>query len=245
MAGVEPWGLLLRKPWLQQFLLCLSFWWSRRDISEVSTRLERWRGMVCAFWGRNGKEPRSRMWSLIDFKTKRWPREQQAFISRTHKGRFKAALASAVITSLMAWSQVSFWRPFCLAWTRMQGFKPSWNRQIKTGSEITALASDFRKTVCKCSRWAAQSITSFNWCWKSFLIVFPRVLTKTSDSLKLWRRKALNLSQLIGTLVWSLRWYCCQRNRAVSFKKIAANRTRFRPVAPAVAKWSLHCWKKL
>ena len=70
---------------------------------------------------------------------------------------------------------------------------------------------------------------------------------KASDSPRLWQKKALNLSQLIGTLVWSftLRWCCCQHNRAESFKKIAANRTWFWLLAPPVAKWSLTLLEKI
>ena len=44
----------------------------------------------------------------VGFKAEPWSRRQQAFISRTHKERFRAALASAVIAFLMAWSQVFF-----------------------------------------------------------------------------------------------------------------------------------------
>ena len=171
VAGVEPWGLELRGLRLQWFLLWLPFWWSWRGLSKVSTCLERWGGMVYTSWGRNGREPWSLVWSLLGFETERWPREQQASILWTYKGRFRAALASAVIVFLMAWSQVSFWRPFCLAWARMRGLRLSRNRRIKTGFKITALASNFWRTVYKYFRWVAQSITSSNWCWESFLIV--------------------------------------------------------------------------
>ena len=142
---------------------------------------------------------------------------------------------------------VVFWRPFCLAWVRMEGLRPLCNRQIKTGSEIITLASNFWKTVYNCSKWAAQSITSSNWCWKSFLIVFQMMSTKALDSPRFWQKKALNPSQPIGILVWSfiLCWYCCHWNQAVFFKKVAANKTRFGPVASVVAKWSLHFSKKL
>ena len=69
-------------------------------------------------------------------------------------------------------------------------------------------------------------------------MVLQMVLTKASDSPRLWQRKALNPFQLIEVLVWSstLRWCCCQQNKAVFFKKVAANGTWFELVAPAVAK---------
>ena len=56
------------------------------------------------------------------------------------------------------------WQPFCSTWGRMEGLRPLRNRRIKTGSEIIALASNSRRTVCRCSSWAAQSIISSNWC---------------------------------------------------------------------------------
>ena len=191
---------------------------------------------------RNRKEPWSLIWSSVGFEAGQWPWGQQASISRTHEGRFRAALASAMTAFFMAWSEVSFWQSSCLAWVPMEGLRPLRNRRIKTGSEITASASNSRKTLYQCSRWAAQSITSSNWCWEFFLIVLQIILTKTLNSPRLCRKKALNTSQLLGTLVWSsiLCWCCCHWNRAVFFKKVAANGTWFRPVALAVAKWSLH-----
>ena len=155
VAGVEPWGLEPRRPRSRQFLSCLPFWWSRRGLSKVSAHSEQWGGMVRAFWERNGREPRSLVWFSIGFKVEWWPRGQQASILQTHKERFRAALASAVIAFLMAWSQVSFSQSFCLAWARIEGLTPLQNRRIKTGSEITASASDSRRMVCKCSKWAA------------------------------------------------------------------------------------------
>ena len=69
-------------------------------------------------------------------------------------------------------------------------------------------------------------------------MILKMVLTKASDLPRLWQKKALNPSQLIGVLVWSftLHWCCCQRNKAVSLKKVAANGTQFEFVAPVVAK---------
>ena len=203
--------------------------------------------MVCVSCGRNRREFWSRVWLFVGFKVEWWPRGQQVSISRTHKRRFRVALASAGIAFLMASSQVSFWQSFCFAWVQMEGPRPSRNRQIKTGFEIIVLASNSWKTVYKYSRWAALSITSSNQCKESFLIVLQMVSTKAVDSPRLWQKKALNLSQLIRTLIWSpiLRRCCCHWNKAVFFKKITANKTWFGPMAPVVAKWSLRCWKKL
>ena len=160
---------------------------------------------------------------------------------------FRAALASAVIAFLMDWSQVSFRRPSCLAWAQMEGLRPLRNRRIKTGSKITVSALNSQRTIYRCLKWAVQSITFSNWCWESFLMVLQIMSTKASGLPRLWQRKALKPFQLIGTLVWASisHEYCCQRNKAVFFRKIAANGTRFGPMAPVVAKWSLHCWKKL
>ena len=162
VAGIEPWGLEPRRSKLGQFLLCLPFWWSLRGFSKILARSEQWESIVCVFWERNVREPWSLVWSLVGFETEQWPQWQQTFISQTHKVRFRAALATAIIAFLIAWSQVSFWRPLCLAWAWMEGLRPSRNRRIKTGSKITALALNSWETVCKWSRWAIQSIISSN-----------------------------------------------------------------------------------
>ena len=78
-------------------------------------------------------------------------------------------------------------------------------------------------------------------------MVFQILSTKACNSPKLRRRKALNFSQVSGTLVSPafLALYCCQQNKACSQRKVAAKGTRFGPLTPAVAKWSSHCWMKL
>ena len=152
VAGMEPWGLELREPQLQQFLSCLPFWWSRRSLSEVSACLQQWKGMVCDSWRWNRRELQSLVWFLVGFEVEWWPLGQQASISRINKRRFRAGLATTVIAFLIAWSQVSFWQPFCLAWAQIEGLRLLRNRQIKTGFKITALASNFWKMVYKCSR---------------------------------------------------------------------------------------------
>ena len=45
-----------------------------------------------------------------------------------------------------------FLTTFLFVLARMKGLRPSWNRRIKTGSEITASTSNSRRTVCGCSR---------------------------------------------------------------------------------------------
>ena len=78
-------------------------------------------------------------------------------------------------------------------------------------------------------------------------MVFQILSSKARDSPRLRRRKALNSSQVSGTLVSPafLALCCCQRNKARFRRKMAAKGTRFGLLALAVAKWSSHCWMKL
>ena len=155
VARVKPWGLEPRGPQSRWFLSCLLSWWSRRGLSEVSARSEQWGGMVCSSLGQNRRKPRSLVWFLVGFKLERLLSEQRAFISQTHKGRFRAVLDSAVIGFLMAWSQLSFWRPSCSAWAGMEDLRPLRNRRIKTGSKISVSVSNSQRTIYECSRWTA------------------------------------------------------------------------------------------
>ena len=58
--------------------------------------------------------------------------------------------------------------PSYLAWVQIKNRRLFCNKQIRTGSKIIASALNSWKTVYKCSRWAALSITSFSWCWEFF-----------------------------------------------------------------------------
>ena len=156
--------------------------------------------------------------------------------------RFAFALAATAFFTI--WRKFSnLWSLFCSS-AKMDGHRLSLKYLSIVGSAGAPTRLYANKIDYRCLKYAAHSSTDSCWCWETRLNWLRMLLAKARSSPRFVRRKSLNSPHVIGSSASERRFCWCHRWTIAPRRNEAAKGTRFGPLAPAVLKWSSHCWQK-
>ena len=151
----------------------------------------------------------------------------------------RLALASATTVFFTIWTKFSnSWFSFCNS-AKIDG-RRSFQNYLSILGLVEALTGSYANKInCRCSKFADHSNTYSCWCWETrILLAKARLFSKF-----VWK-KFLNSPYVIGSSAPKWRFCWCHRWTIALQRNKAAKRTWFDLLAPAVLKWSSHCWQK-
>ena len=117
-------------------------------------------------------------------------------------------LALALATTAFFTIQIKFsnlWSLFCSS-AKIDGRRLSWKYLSIVDLARAPTGSYANKINCRCSRCATHSSFDSCWCWETSWNWLRMLLAKAWSSPRFFKRKFVNSSYVIGSLVLELAW---------------------------------------